>query len=146
MRRSISPISKPVAFQTKVETEQREVAELRGQQPIVPDGDFAEPVVGDHEGAGLGRAQVIELDRRHLGPAKLAAGEQPAMTGDHLKLGIDQDRRVEAEGRDTLRDLPDLLPAVAPRVGRVRFQLFDPPVDEVEQIAATSRRPLGGTV
>jgi hypothetical protein len=44
-------------------------------------------------------------------------------------VAIDQDRDVEAELLYAVHDLPDLLFAVAPRVGRVRFQLVDPTIN-----------------
>ena len=116
----------------EIEAEQRELLELLGQQPVVPGGDFGQPVIGDHEGAGLRRGQVIEAQCRHLGHAELAAGEQPAMPGDHIAVAVDQDRDIEAEGLDAVGDLPDLLLGVAPRVCRVRFQLVDATVNDVQ--------------
>ena len=94
-------------------------------------GDLGQPVVGDHEGAGLRRGQVIEAKRRHLGHAEFAAGEQPAVTRDHVAVAIDQDRDIEAEGLDAVGDLPDLLFAVAPRVSGVWFQLVDPAINDL---------------
>jgi len=38
------------------------------------------------------------------------------MSGDDPVVAIDQDRYIEAEGLDTIGDLPDLLPAVQPGV------------------------------
>ena len=52
------------------------------------------------------------------------------MTSIYVEIGIDQHWHIEAEGLDAVGDLPDLLLAVAPRVGRVRFQLVDRPVDD----------------
>jgi hypothetical protein len=43
-------------------------------------------------------AQMIEANRRRLGPAQKLAGEQAAMTGDHVQFGADQDRDIESEG------------------------------------------------
>jgi hypothetical protein len=59
---------------------------------------------------------VIETQGGHFAPAQLAAGQQPAMSGDDPVFAIDQDRYIEAEGLDTIGDLPDLLPAVPPGV------------------------------
>jgi hypothetical protein len=39
----------------------------------------------------------------HLGPAELAAGQHAAVAGDHLAVGVDQHRHVEAEGLDAAR-------------------------------------------
>src|SRR5205814_9528412 len=53
---------------------------------------------------------------------------------------------------DAVADLPDLLLAVAPRVGRVRFQLIDRPIDdqhlmrEIGRPAARSAKVLHQTV
>ena len=96
-------------------------------------GDLGQPVVGDHEGAGLRRGQVIEAQRRHLGHAELAAGEQPAVPGDHVAVAIDQDRDIEAESLDAVGDLPDLLLAVAPRVGGVRSSALDSAVNDLSK-------------
>ena len=101
-----------------------------GEQPVVPGADLGEPIVGDHEGAGLRRGEVIEARRRHLGHAELAGCKQATMTADHVAVGIDQDRDIETECLDAAGDLPDLLRAVAPWVGRVRFQLFNLPISD----------------
>jgi cold shock CspA family protein len=45
----------------EIETEQREVLKLLRQQPVVPGGDLGQPVIGDHEGAGLRWGQVTQL-------------------------------------------------------------------------------------
>jgi hypothetical protein len=116
-------------LEAEIESEEREVLELLGQQPVVPGGDLGQPVVGDRKGASLGRGQVIETERRYLAAAELAASEQPAVTGDHVELGIDEHRDVKAEGLDAVGDLPDLLLAVEPRVRGVGFELVDRPVD-----------------
>src|SRR6266436_10442387 len=58
-------------LEAEIEPEEREVLELLGQQPVVPGGDFGQPVVGDRKGASLGRRQVIEAERRYLAPAEL---------------------------------------------------------------------------
>jgi hypothetical protein len=74
---------------------------------------------------------VIEVQGRHLAPTERAAGEQPPVTGDDPAVMIDQDRDVEAERFDTIRDLLDLLFAVDPRVLGVWLKFFDRSVDEV---------------
>ena len=96
---------------------------------IVPFGIFGELVVGDPEGASLRWGQVIQAQGRHLGPAELLGGEQPAVTGDHVAVAIDQDRDIEVKNPDAVGDLPDLLFAVTSRVGRVWLDLIYPTVD-----------------
>ena len=65
------------------------------------------------------------------------------MAGDHLALAIDQDRDIEPERLDAVGDLPDLLLAVAARIGRIRLQLFDPPIDNLQTGNPTSPDPFG---
>jgi hypothetical protein len=105
----------------EVKSAERELLELLSEQPIVPSGNLREPIVGDHEGARLGRRQVIEAQCRHLGHSEQAACQQPTVPGDNLAVVIDQDRDIKAEGLDALGDLPDLLLAVTPRVSRIQF-------------------------
>ena len=109
----------------EIEAEQRKILELLGEQPVVPGGDFGQAVVGDHEGAGLRRGEVIEAQGRHLGQAELAAGQQPAVPGDDVAVAIDQDRDIEAEGLDAVGDLPDLLFAVTTGINGVRLKLIE---------------------
>src|SRR5207302_10162702 len=115
----------------EVETEQGEILELLRQQPVVPDRDLGEAVVGDPEGAGLRRCQVIEAQRRHLAPAQLPAGAEPTVPGDYVVVGIDQDRDIEAEDFDAVGYLTDLLLAVAPGVGGIRLKLVDPTINDL---------------
>ena len=82
IRKSISATSKPVTSRLK-SSPISERSSLFSQQPVVPDGDFAQPVVGDHERPHLGPGQVVEADCRHLGPAELTHANNrpcPAMT------------------------------------------------------------------
>ena len=120
-------------LEAEIEVEQRELLELLRQEPVVPARDLGQPVVGDHKSAGLRRGQVIEAQRRHLGHAELArrqaARPWPAIT---LSLAIDQDRDDEAEVLMLSRDLPDLLLTVAPRIGRVRLQLVNRSIDDLQ--------------
>jgi hypothetical protein len=46
---------------------------------------------------------------------------------DDVELGIDQHRNIEAEGLDAVRDLPDLLSTVNPRISGIRFEFFGRP-------------------
>ena len=63
--------------------------------------------------------QVIEPERRHLGPAEHGAGENAAVTRDHVVVAINQNRDIEAKGPDAVGDLPDLLLTVEPRINGV---------------------------
>ena len=100
-----------------------------GQQPVVPGGDLGQPIVGDHESAGLRRGKVIEAQRRYLGNSNFATGQHSAMAGDYVVVTIDQDRNNEVEGFQAVANLPDLFFAVAARVCGVRFQLVYPAIN-----------------
>jgi hypothetical protein len=89
-------------FQTEIEIELGEFAQLLAEQPVVPAGDLGQAIVSDHEGAGLCLAEMLEPDSRHLVAAQMIAGEQRAVAGDDLEFGVDQDRHVEAEGLDAV--------------------------------------------
>jgi hypothetical protein len=65
------------------------------------------------------------------------------MAGDHLELGIDQDRQVEAERLDAAGDLPDLLARVAAGIDRIGFELADRAVDHLNPLI-TVRSGTGG--
>jgi hypothetical protein len=87
---------------------QRELFELFGQQAVIPLRDLGQSVVGNSEGSGLHRGEVIEAERRHLGPAELVTGQQPAVTRDYIVCAVDQNRDIEAESSDAVGDLSDL--------------------------------------
>src|SRR6516164_1080651 len=76
---------------------------------------------------------MIEAHRRHLLPAELARGKQPAVAGYDISVVINQDRNIEAKGLDAVSDLPDLLLAVTARIGRIRLELVDPSIDDFER-------------
>lgn len=71
---------------------------------------------------------MIKTEGRHLGKSQIATGEPTAVTRNYVAVAVDQDRDIEAEGLDAFGNLPDLLLAVAPRVSRVGFELFDPTI------------------
>src|SRR5260370_39033928 len=75
---------------------------------------------------------MSEAERRRVGNAELAAGEQPAMSGDHLAVAINQDRDNEAKDLDAVSDLPDLLLAVQAGHGWIRLHVVNPAEDERE--------------
>ena len=66
---------------------------------------------------------MVEAQGWHLIHAKLAASEQPAMSGNHIALAIDQDWDIETKDTDAIGNLLDLFLAVPARVRRVRFKL-----------------------
>ena len=120
-------------LQVEIRGEVGEFAQLLAEQPVVPTGDFGQAIVGDHEGARLGVADVLQADRRDLGATELPAGEQSSVAGDDLVIGVDKDRHVEPEAPDTLGDLPDLFGRVPPWVARIGFELVDPAVNDFDR-------------
>ena len=66
---------------------------------------------------------MLEADGWHLLDAGLAASEHPAMSGEHLELGVDQDRDIKTKRFDALSNLLDLFLAVLAWVCRVRLKL-----------------------
>jgi len=123
-------------FKAEVETGQRKVLELLREQPVIPGGNLSEPVVGDHESAGLRPGEVIQTQRRHLGKAKRVAGRQPTMSGNRMELSIDQNRNIKTECRNAAGELTNLLPAVLTGVSRIRLDLLDRAVDDFEALLA----------
>lgn len=99
--------------------------ELFGEQPIIPDRDLGQAVVGDHEGSLLGFGQMLEANDRRRAPAQPLGGKQPPMAGDHVVIGVDQHRDIEPERLDAIGDLPDLFSAVLACVARVGFEAID---------------------
>src|SRR5207244_3842658 len=79
-------------------------------------------------------AEMLQADGRHRPIAQLSAGEQPAMAGDDLQPGIDQDRYVEAEGGDAVGDLSDLFGLMPAGVARVGFELVNRPIDNLDPL------------
>jgi hypothetical protein len=66
---------------------------------------------------------MIQAHGWHLVDAELAAGEQPAMSGDHIACVIDQDRDIKTKLLDAFSNLLDLFLAVLARVYRVWSKL-----------------------
>jgi hypothetical protein len=69
--------------------------------------------------------QMIKAEGRHFGNAALTAGEQPAVPGDDVEIGIDQNRHNEAKTLYTFSNLPDLLLAVPAWVAWIGLQSLD---------------------
>jgi hypothetical protein len=127
----------------EIETNQRQMLELLRQQPVIPDRNLGQPVIGDHESAGLPGRQVIQAQGRHLCHAQLDGGKQPAMTGYDVAEAVGQDRNNEAESLDAASDLPDLLFAVPARVRGIRLELVDSPVEKFERLGLSEAwRPI----
>src|SRR6516225_8822533 len=60
-------------FKAEIEAEQREFLELLRKSAVVALGELGQAIVGNHEGAQLSWAQVIEAEGRHLDKAKRSA-------------------------------------------------------------------------
>jgi len=108
-------------LETEIEPAERKVLELLGQQLVIPGRDLGQPIIGDHEGAGLGRRQVIEAQSWDFSHAELTAGEQPAVPTDHVALAIDQHGNIKTEDPDAAGDLPDLPFGMDPWVAGIEF-------------------------
>src|SRR5689334_964030 len=118
-------MSKPVTSMLKSRPSS-ESSLTRGQQAIVPGRDLGHAVAGNPERTGLRRGEVIEAERRHLGPGEPTTGQQPAVTRDRILFAADQNRHIGAESPDPVGDLSDL-PACYAGAGfaGVRLQLID---------------------
>jgi hypothetical protein len=79
---------------------------------------------------------MLEPQGWHLINAKLAASEQPAMSGNHIALAIDQDWDIKAKDTDDFSNLSDLFLAVTARVSRVRFKLGSRAEDDLQILLA----------
>ena len=51
---------------------------------------------------------MIEAQDWDFGHAELTAGEQPAMSADHIAMAIDQHGHIKTEDPDAAGDLSDL--------------------------------------
>jgi len=111
----------PGQFDLDVEIDQ--ILELNRQKLLVPPGFLGELVIGQDVGALIRLAQMREPVGRHRGDAEELGGFHTAVTGDDLLVIIDQDRIAEAELRNAVRDLADLLLRMRPGIVRVRPQL-----------------------
>jgi hypothetical protein len=80
-------------FDVEIETQQGKLFELLGQQAVVPRRDLGQSVVGNSEGSGLRRGEVIEAQRRRLGNLEEVACEPPtrAPQRGHLEELIEVD-------------------------------------------------------
>jgi hypothetical protein len=110
-------------FDIEIKTAERQVAQLLGEQPLVPSRIFRQLVIGDPKRAGLRGRQMLEAQGWHLVHAELAASEQPAKSGDQIAVAIDQNRDIEAKDPDAFSNLLDLFLAMPPWICGVRFKL-----------------------
>jgi len=119
-------------FEAEIEPEQRKVAELLGQQPVVPSSILGQFVVGDHKGADLSRAQMLEANGRDLPHAEGSGSLGSAMPAGDLAIAIDQNRNNEVEDLDAVGDLLELFLAVPVRVRRIGLQCVDPTILDIQ--------------
>jgi len=87
---------------------------------------------------------MLEARGWHLVDAEFATSEQPAMSGDHIAIAIDQDRDIEAKHSDAFGNLLDLFLAVSARVCRVRFKLGSRAKDDLQASLDRSEQSASG--
>ena len=119
-------------FDVKIEIAERQVAQLLSEQAVVPGCIFRQFVIGDHKGADLGWGQMLEAYGWHLVDAGLATSEHPAMSGENVELGVDQDRDIKTKRFDAFSNLLDLFLAVLARVCRIGFKLGERAPDDLQ--------------
>src|SRR5271155_4960582 len=88
---------------------------------------------------------MLQTDGRNFGPAQLPARQDPTVTGDELKVSVDQHRYQETEGGQALCDLPDFFWRVTAWIPGIQFKLGDSAVGDGEARLAMLC-PLGGSV
>ena len=125
----------------EIEIEGFERLQFEREPLLVPAGAVGKPVVRDHEGASLGRIQVVERNRRRLLEAEALCGEQAAVAGENHALAVDQDRRVEAERRNALGDAGDLRGRMGAGVARVGGQRRERTPDDRDRPGGAARAP-----
>ncbi len=96
------------AGQAEIEAGVLQFGQFDAEQVVIPGGVLADLVVGQDQRAALRVAQVIQRDDRHLGHAQLTSRQQTTVSGDHIVVAIDQDRRAPAEFANAGGDLCDL--------------------------------------
>src|SRR6266568_7196896 len=111
----------PGQFDFDIEIDQ--TLQLNRQNLLVPPGLLGELVVGQDVGALIRLAQMREPVGRHRGDAEELGGFHATVTSDDLLVIIDQNRIAEAELRDAVGDLADLLLRMRPGIVRVWPQL-----------------------
>lgn len=84
-------------------------------------------VVGNPQRPDLCLAQSGNLDHRDFVEGQDFRGQEPAMSGDHDRVRVDQDRIGEVRCGDPLRGLLDLAPGMDSRVARVLLKFGEGP-------------------
>jgi hypothetical protein len=62
---------------------------------------------------------MFESNGRYHGQTQFSGRQHPAMTGNYLPGGVDQNGDIKAEGSHAACDLPDLLPGVHARIAGI---------------------------
>ena len=104
-----------------------EMLKLDLQDLRVPAGVLGDLVVGQNVGLELLVGQMIDLDRRHFGPAERPRGFDSAVTRQNRVEIVDDDGIDEAELLNGGGDLMDLLLGVSARIALVRLERRDRP-------------------
>jgi hypothetical protein len=105
------------------EIEVDESLQLDREHLAIPPGIESQLVVGQHIGSALGGIEVGQAHGRHVLPANKLGGLHPAVSGNDLIVIADQNRIGEAEPRDAVGDLADLLLGMSAGVFRIGPQL-----------------------
>jgi hypothetical protein len=116
-------VREPHKIQIEIHVVQRR--QFGAQQILIPASVFGQLVVGDHQGAALGIAQMVENDHRNRVDPELLRRQQAAMPGNDDIVRTGQDRVGEAELGNGCGDLCYLLVRMRPRVPGVGHQLLD---------------------
>jgi hypothetical protein len=117
----------------KVEIDARQRLELFAKQPVIPNSDFRQAIIGDHKSLTLRFREVLKTDGRNLAPTEPLAGQDAPMARDDVQIDVDQDRDIEPEGLDAFGDLADLRGAMLARVAGIGLQLLDRNVRDHER-------------
>jgi hypothetical protein len=121
-------------LEVEVELQAGELLELERETRLVPAGVLGQPVVGQDEGAPLRITQVLQPHRRNLGDPEKLRGLDSGVAGNYRVPRIDQDGDVEAEPPDALGDLPDLLLRMGAGVARIRTEVVQRSVLDLEAL------------
>jgi hypothetical protein len=106
------------------EIEVNQSLQFDGQKLPIPSGHLGKPVIGQNIGSLFGVAEMGQLHCGHALNAKQLCGLDPAMPGNDLLLIVNENRIVEAESLDAVRNLADLLLGVRPRIACVGTEHF----------------------
>ena len=93
----------------EVEIARHQGLQFFGQNGVIPAGIQGQLVVSKHIGALLLRAHMFEPNTRHGCHFQQLCGGHPAMAGKNGAIPVDQHRIGEAERKDTVGDLAQLL-------------------------------------